>query len=86
MMQQYYAAGARRLGLPYPRFIHEHNLDSVDDEDLAAMLEQALEAAWSQYPRHEYTGGFTFVLQPLAGPRWHVPQISPELAACVDVA
>ena len=75
LMQNYYAVRAKRLRLPYPRFIHEQNLSSVPGRGLRERLAAALGVLREQYADPYYTGDFTFVLQPLAH-FWKHPRIS----------
>ena len=65
--------------MPYPRFVHARTLASVPDEAFRELLRGALEALREGYPRQEYNGDFTFVIQPLAPHRWSRPQVSPEV-------
>ena len=80
-IQSYYSTCAQRLALPYPRFVHEGNVASVPDSDFEGLLRRVLEALKDGFPRREYTGSFTFVLQPLTPHRWSRPQVSPEIRA-----
>ncbi len=78
-LQQYYSNCARRLGLPFPRFLHKDNLRCVPDADARQLLRNVLEALRDGYPRREYTGDFTVVMQPLLAQRWSRPQVSDEI-------
>ena len=77
--QSTYSACAKRVALPYPRFVHEQTLASVPDNGLRELLRGALGALRDGYPRPEYSGDFTFVIQPLSPHRWSRPQVSPEI-------
>ncbi len=76
LRQNYYASRARKVRFPYPRFIHENNLHSVPDPLLRDLLAKTLAALRHQYDNQEYTGGFTFVVQPLTPHFWTMPRVS----------
>ena len=80
LMQNYYSRAARRRRMPFPRFVHEANLLSVPDENLRQLLERVLHALRAQYQRREYTGDFTFVIQPLTSDRWIRPHVSAAIS------
>lgn len=77
--QSHYSSLAKSNRLPYPRFIHEANLQSLPDEALQATLKKALQALRDQYENPYYTGDFTFVIQPLNNDRWQRPRISENI-------
>lgn len=76
LKQNYYSARARKLRFPYPRFVHAANMHSVPDEALSELLTKTLDALRHQYADKQYTGDFTFVIQPLAPHFWTMPRIS----------
>jgi len=78
-MQLYYSARARALHLPFPYFIHESNIAAIPDDNLRELLEKTGVALRLKHARPEYTGGFTFVIQPLFSDRWRRPRISQGL-------
>jgi hypothetical protein len=76
LKQNYYSALARRVGFPYPRFVHANNLESVPDEELRCWLKRTFDALRHQYPNRHYTGDFTFVIQPVKPDFWTMPRVS----------
>ena len=42
--QNYYSSMAKKVGFPYPRFLHIKNLESLPDEGLTKTLEKILYA------------------------------------------
>lgn len=77
--QSHYSALAQELRLPFPRFFHEGNLDSLPDEALRTTLLNVLQSLRTQYNNPYYTGDFTFVFQPLNNERWQRPKVSVDL-------
>lgn len=79
MMQNYYASLAKRVGFAPPRFIHAENLSSIPDKPLQNILSQVLIALRTMFNDKNYTGDFTFVIQPLAANFWKKPRISSDI-------
>jgi hypothetical protein len=76
LKQNYYSSRARNMRFPYPRFVHAGNIESVPDPELGKLLGQTLQALRNQYADQQYTGDFTFVIQPLTPHFWTAPRIS----------
>jgi hypothetical protein len=76
LKQNYYSSRAKKLRFPYPRFVHAGNMDSVPDPELSQLLTQTLKALRNQYSDKQYTGDFTFVIQPLTPHFWTLPHVS----------
>ncbi|MHC4529198.1 MAG: hypothetical protein ACYS29_15080 [Planctomycetota bacterium] len=76
LMQNHYARLARRVRFPFPRFIHQNNLESIPDEPLKRLLEETLVALRERSGDWHYTGDFTFVIQPIVPHFWTAPRIS----------
>jgi len=76
LKQNYYSSQARGRRFPYPRFIHADNMHSVPDPALGKLLTQTLDALRLHYADKQYTGDFTFVIQPLTPYFWSMPHIS----------
>ncbi len=76
VQENYYSSMAKKVGFPYPRFLHQNNLDSLPDEGLRKVLNEVLNALRCRYDRSEYTGDFTFVLQPIVDNFWKSPRVS----------
>lgn len=74
--QNYYSALAKKVGFPYPRFLHSNNIHSLPDEGLRETLEKILHALRNRYSQSNYTGDFTFVLQPIINNFWESHRIS----------
>ena len=74
--QNYYSSMAKKVGFPYPRFLHIKNLESLPDEGLRKTLEKILYALRDIYKNSEYTGDFTFVVQPITNNFWKSHRIS----------
>ena len=74
--QNYYSSMAKKVGFPYPRFLHIKNLESLPDEGLRKTLEKILYALRDRYKNSEYTGDFTFVVQPITNNFWKSHRIS----------
>ena len=83
-MQTFYAANAKKLRYPYPLFIHEDNVDSLTDENTKKIIKELDKSLRSIYKYKHYTGGFTFVIQPLHQFRWNDWQISNGVKAMVN--
>lgn len=79
IMQQYYSNAAKEAGLLYPLFLHKNNLCTLKDKNMIIFLEEIRNNLFDFYPFREYTGDFTFVLQPLSSDRWIRPQISSQI-------
>ncbi|MDA7523239.1 hypothetical protein N8548_00750 [bacterium] len=77
--QNYYSSMAKKVGFPYPRFLHENNLDSIPDKNLRDMLRDLLYSLRERYNHSHYTGDFTFVWQPVINNFWESPRVSPSL-------
>ena len=77
--QNYYSSMARKVGFPYPRFLHENNLDSIPDKNLRDMLRDLLYSLREIYNHSHYTGDFTFVWQPVINNFWESPKVSRSL-------
>ncbi len=75
-MQNYYASLARKVRFPFPRFIHADNLHCLPDRSLFMLLDNALAALRNEYSDHNYTGDFTFVIQPVSPHFWIRPRVS----------
>lgn len=78
-MQNHYASLARKRRFPFPRFIHSNNIHSVPDKSLFVLLDKALVALRDVYKDKNYTGDFTFVIQPLCPHFWAMPRISKSI-------
>ena len=74
--QNYYSSMAKKVGFPYPRFLHKNNLDSLPNEGLRKILDEIIHALRLRYSHSEYTGDFTFVLQPITNNFWESPRVS----------
>ncbi len=83
-MQTFYATNAKKLKYPYPIFINERNIDSLEDENTKKLLKKFENSLRNIYCNKHYTGGFTFVIQPLHPFRWSDWQISEKIKVMVD--
>jgi hypothetical protein len=77
--QNHYSSMAKKVGFPYPRFLHENNLDSIPDQNLREMLRDLLYSLRERYNHKHYTGDFTFVWQPVTNNFWESPKVSQSL-------
>jgi hypothetical protein len=84
LQQNHYACLAKQAGYPYPRFIHQDNLHAIPDEALQNQLKNTLAALRLFYENKDFTGDFTFVIQPLMESFWRHPRLSREVRACVQ--
>jgi hypothetical protein len=82
-IQNHYASLARRVRLPFPRFVHHDNMHSVTDKGLMKLLQKTLLALREQYRNQSYTGDFTFVIQPLTPHFWAMPRVSTSVRQIV---
>lgn len=78
-MQNHYSALARKVRFPFPRFIHSNNIHCVPDKSIIVLLEKALNALHNEYKDRNYTGDFTFVIQPLLPHFWAMPRVSKSI-------
>jgi len=78
-MQNHYATLAQKVRFPFPRFIHSNNIQSVPDKSLFTLLDKALIALHNEYKDKNYTGDFTFVIQPLRPHFWAMPRVSKSI-------
>ncbi|MDC0065441.1 hypothetical protein OAK15_03165 [Verrucomicrobia bacterium] len=85
LQQNYYSSMARKVGFPYPRFLHQSNLESLPDEGLCKVLQEVLVALRERYCDSSYTGDFTFVLQPINNNFWREPRISSPVIECLGI-
>ena len=83
LQQNYYSSMARKVGFPYPRFLHQGNLKSLSDEGLRKVIEEVLFALHKCYANSSYTGDFTFILQPINNNSWRQPRISSQVIECL---
>ena len=79
LQQNHYASLAQLAGFPYPRFIHQKNIHAIPDETLQNQLKSALAALQLHYENRQFTGGFTFVIQPLTQNFWRQARLSRAL-------
>ena len=84
LQQNYYASLAKRAGFPYPRFIHQENLGAVPNESLRKQLENTLAALRVFYENKNFTGDFTFVIQPILDNFWRRPRVTRSVWDCVQ--
>jgi len=84
LQQNHYSTMARKVGFPYPRFLHQGNLESLPDEGLRKVLQEVLIALRERYSDSSYTGDFTFVLQPMTNNFWREPRISRPVIECLQ--
>ncbi len=82
IMRSYYAGAAKKSGLPQPMFFHGENLNAIQEDSLIELLEKTLDSLHCCHDN--YSGDFTFVIQPLTPDRWQFPHISDELAAVIQ--
>jgi hypothetical protein len=78
-MQNHYTSLARKVRFPFPRFIHANNIHCVPDKTLFMLLDKALVSLRNEYKEKNYTGDFTFVIQPLSPHFWTMPRISKSI-------
>jgi hypothetical protein len=79
MMQNYYSSLAKQVGFGFPRFIHAENLSSIPDAPLQNILSQTLKAVRTMFNDENYTGDFTFVIQPMTPNFWTQARISDDI-------
>ncbi|MCH8217025.1 MAG: hypothetical protein IH892_09660 [Planctomycetes bacterium] len=84
LQQNYYASLAKHAGFPYPRFIHPENLDAIPNENLRKQLENTLAALRVFYQNKNFTGDFTFVIQPILDNFWRRPRVTRAVWNCVQ--
>ena len=80
LQENHYTSTARKAGFPCPRFIHGENLACLEDLELRPLFTALLAALREQVSETDYSGDFTFVLQPISGSFWKLPRISSSIA------